>query len=85
LKCSLFHNSNLFGVCIIHILYTEYAKIKKNNSGPKRLKKSSAGTETEQQGMLGRFVVTRWTDVVGSVGDVMGGVAAKIRKWPNGI
>ena len=37
LKCSLFHNSNLFGSCIIHILYTECAKIKKNNSGAKRL------------------------------------------------
>jgi len=28
-KCSLFHNSNLFGSCISHILYTECAKIKK--------------------------------------------------------
>ena len=37
LKCSLFHNSNLFGTCIIHILYTGCAKIKKNNSGPKSL------------------------------------------------
>ena len=36
-KCSLFHHSNLFGSCIIHILYTECAKIKKNNSGAKRL------------------------------------------------
>ena len=36
-KCSLFHNSNVFGSCIIHILYTGYAKIKKNNSGAKRL------------------------------------------------
>jgi hypothetical protein len=27
----------LFGSCIIHILYTECAKIKKNNSGAKRL------------------------------------------------
>ena len=26
-KCSLFHNANLFGSCIIHILYTECAKI----------------------------------------------------------
>ena len=25
-KCSLFHNSNLFGSCFIHILYTECAK-----------------------------------------------------------
>ena len=29
LKCSLFHNSNVFGSCIIHVLYTECAKIKK--------------------------------------------------------
>jgi len=36
-KCSLFHNSNVFGSCFIHILYTECAKIKKNNSGVKRL------------------------------------------------
>ena len=36
-KCSLFHNSNIFGSCIIHILYTGCAKIKKNNSGAKRL------------------------------------------------
>ena len=28
-KCSLFHNSNIFVSCIIHILYTECAKIKK--------------------------------------------------------
>ena len=36
-KCSLFNNSNVFGSFIIHILYTECAKIKKNNSGAKRL------------------------------------------------
>ena len=28
-KCSLFHNANFFGSCIIHILYTEFAEIKK--------------------------------------------------------
>ena len=28
-KCSLFHNSNVSGSCIIHILYTGCAKIKK--------------------------------------------------------
>jgi len=33
----LFHNSNVFGSCIIHILYTGCAKIKKNNYGTKRL------------------------------------------------
>ena len=26
-KCSLFHNSNVFGSCVIQILYTECAKI----------------------------------------------------------
>jgi len=26
-KCSLFHNSNIFGSCFIHILYTECAEI----------------------------------------------------------
>ena len=36
-KFSLFHNANLFGSCIIHILYTGCAKIKKNNSGAKGL------------------------------------------------
>jgi hypothetical protein len=35
LKCSLFHNSNLFGSCIIHILYTGCAKIKKIIPSPK--------------------------------------------------
>jgi len=36
-KCSLFHNSNVFSSCIIHISYTECAKIKKkNNYGAKR-------------------------------------------------
>ena len=28
-KCSLFHNSNVFGFCITHNLYTGCAKIKK--------------------------------------------------------
>jgi len=36
-KCSLFHSSNVFGACIIQILYTGCAKIKRNNSAPKRL------------------------------------------------
>jgi len=36
-KCSLFHNSNVFGSCFIHTLYTGCAKIKKNNFGAKRL------------------------------------------------
>ena len=33
-KCSLFHNANLFGSCIIHILYTWCAKIKKKKLIP---------------------------------------------------
>ena len=28
-KCSLFHNSNIFGSCIIHILYTGVLKLTK--------------------------------------------------------
>jgi len=31
------HNSNVFGSCFIHILYTECAKIKKKNYDAKRL------------------------------------------------
>jgi len=34
-KCSLFHNSNIFDSCIIHILYTGCAKIKKIIQAPK--------------------------------------------------
>jgi len=45
-KCSLFHNSNVFGSCIIQILYTGCAKIKKkNNSGAKRLNLSNFTTK----------------------------------------
>jgi hypothetical protein len=38
-----FHNSNVFGSCIIHVLYTGCAKIKKNNSGAKRLIDNKCG------------------------------------------
>ena len=34
-KCSLFRNSNVFGSCIIHILFTGCAKIKKVIPAPK--------------------------------------------------
>jgi len=34
-KCSLFHNSKVFGSCIFHILYTGCAKIKKIIPAPK--------------------------------------------------
>jgi len=37
LQNAVFYNSNLFGSCIIHILYTGCAKIKKNYCGTKRL------------------------------------------------
>jgi len=33
-KCSLFHNSNIFGSCFIHILYTGCVKIKKKIPAP---------------------------------------------------
>ena len=36
-KCSLFHNANLFGSCVIHILHTGCAEIKKSNAGAKGL------------------------------------------------
>jgi len=36
-KCSLLHNANLFDSCIIHILYTGCAKIKKIFPAPKGL------------------------------------------------
>jgi plasmid replication initiation protein len=43
----LVHNYNLFGSCIIHILYTECAKTKKNNSGAERLKRNVAVESVE--------------------------------------
>jgi hypothetical protein len=46
-KCSLFHNSNVFRSCIIHILYTGCAKKKKNNSGAKRLRMEGEEEEAE--------------------------------------
>ena len=40
-KCSLFHNANLFGSCIIHILYTGCAEIKKKKFPRQRVKLSN--------------------------------------------
>ena len=40
----MFHNSNVFGSCYVHILYTGCAKIKKNNSGAKGLRDVAAGS-----------------------------------------
>ena len=45
-KMQFVHKSNMFGSCISHILYTWCAKIKKNNSGAKRLRNSSEAVFT---------------------------------------
>ena len=37
-KMQFVYNSNVFGSCFIHVLYTECAKIQKNNSGAKSLR-----------------------------------------------
>jgi len=47
-ECSLFHNSNVFGSCIIHILYTGVLKFKKSNSGAKRLSVRESEKKREQ-------------------------------------
>jgi len=52
LKRSLFHNYNVFGSLIIHILYTECAKIKKNNSGAKRLSARTAQSVRREHSFL---------------------------------
>jgi hypothetical protein len=39
-KCSLFHNSNVFGFSTIHILYTGCAKIKKKYFRRQKFKQS---------------------------------------------
>ena len=46
-KCSLFHNYNVFGPRIIQILYTGVLKLKKNNSGTKRLMQTGHNTSGE--------------------------------------
>ena len=57
-KCSLFHNSNIFGSCFIHILYTECAKIKKKKySGAKRLHPS------ERRRVKDRIIEARFREV----------------------
>ena len=44
-KCSLFHNANFFGSCIIHILYTGCAEIKKKKFRRQRVNLATNGTE----------------------------------------
>ena len=59
-KCSLFHNANLFGSYIIHILYTGCAKIKNNNSGAKGLivtPKSRRGGKRKVGMFMSNFII----------------------------
>jgi hypothetical protein len=49
----------LFGSCNIHILYTGYAKIKKNNSGAKGLTDMRNITRIFRQGNLKAINQTR--------------------------
>jgi len=59
----LFHNSNVFGYCIIHILYTECAKIKKkNSSGAKRL------TETGKRNIKKIYFINELGDYSTNIG-----------------
>jgi len=59
-KYSLFHNSNVFGSCIIHILYTGCAKIKKkNNSGAKRLS-VVWHQKLRKFALISRLILLRW-------------------------
>jgi len=46
-KCSLFHDSKLFGSCIIHILYTWCAKIKKKIIPAPKVNKCCIGDDAE--------------------------------------
>ena len=57
-KCSLFHNANFFGSCIIHILYIGCAKIeKKNNSGAKGLNETTTTADLSLElPLFGRVV-----------------------------
>ena len=63
-KCSLFHNSNVFVSCFIHILYTECAKIKKNNNSSakklKRNKKTRLLKNLAQSAIRRQDFVSRW-------------------------
>ena len=58
-KCSLFHNSNVFGSCFIHILYTGCAKIKKIISAPKGygLRRSDGNVALHKSAQLFRYTI----------------------------
>jgi len=49
-KCRLFHNATFFVSCVIHILYTECAKIKKKKSGAKGLILNRSISYVQQRG-----------------------------------
>jgi hypothetical protein len=71
-KCSLFHNSNVFGSCIIHILYTWCAKIKKkNNFGAKRLIKDDSNYVFRPIAAIIRFSSESMVVVLYGIGMVM--------------
>ena len=61
-KCSLFHNSNLFGSCIIDILYTGVLNLKKNNSGAKRPSDALNCWQNTASVIDERMNVRRWQD-----------------------
>ena len=46
-KCRLFHNATFFGSCVIHILYTECAKIKKKKIRRQRVKRNGTRSLVE--------------------------------------
>ena len=58
-KCTLFHNANFFGSSIIHILYTECAKIKKIIPG-QRVKHLSTHPLLYASSTLGSFSLHEW-------------------------
>ena len=61
-KCRLFHNSNVFGSCFIHILYTGVLKLKKNNSGAKRLMHCFTSVEVYSRMYLERVRLNRFLE-----------------------
>jgi len=82
-KYSLFHNANLFGSCIIHILYTGCAKIKKKIRR-QRVKKDSitpnaAGCSTSYYWKLQRHLLLG----INGQGDVMRAHSRYITTMPH--
>ena len=61
-KCSLFHNSNVFGPCIMHILYTECAKIKKKKIRFQNINRIKEEEGTMKDGMDMQNMIRYWRD-----------------------